>query len=72
MHEGFQGSFPDSDERLLYGTDWSMIGQEERFPKLLPQLLSLDIMAPVPERWDMTTIRSIRSCSGTPHVFSGG
>src|SRR5439155_652161 len=32
--KAFKEHFHDSDERLLYGTDWSMIAQEERFPKL--------------------------------------
>ena len=32
--KAFKEHFPDSHERLLYGTDWSMIAQEERFPKL--------------------------------------
>jgi predicted TIM-barrel fold metal-dependent hydrolase len=41
----FKDRFPDSDERLLYGTDWSMIGQEERFPKLFASKPFPDIMA---------------------------
>ena len=36
----FKDRFPDSDERLLYGTDRSMIGQEERFPKLFSEAVS--------------------------------
>jgi predicted TIM-barrel fold metal-dependent hydrolase len=41
----FKDRFPGSDERLLYGTDWSMIGQEERFPKLFSPKPFPDIMA---------------------------
>jgi predicted TIM-barrel fold metal-dependent hydrolase/tetratricopeptide (TPR) repeat protein len=40
----FKERFPDSDERLLYGTDWSMIGQEDRFPKLFSPKPFPDIM----------------------------
>jgi predicted TIM-barrel fold metal-dependent hydrolase len=40
----FKDRFPGSDERLLYGTDWSMIGQEERFPKLFSPKPFPDIM----------------------------
>ncbi len=40
----FKDHFPNSDERLLYGTDWSMIAQEERFPKLLSSRPFPDIM----------------------------
>ncbi len=40
----FKDRFPDSDERLLYGTDWSMIAQEERFPKLLAAKPFPDLM----------------------------
>jgi predicted TIM-barrel fold metal-dependent hydrolase len=43
--KAFKARFPDSDERLLYGTDWSMIAQEERFPKLLAAKPFPDIMA---------------------------
>jgi hypothetical protein len=40
----FKERFPASDERLLYGTDWSMIGQEDRFPKLFSPKPFPDIM----------------------------
>lgn len=40
----FREHFPNSDERLLYGTDWSMIAQEERFPKLLSSKPFPDLM----------------------------
>jgi predicted TIM-barrel fold metal-dependent hydrolase len=40
----FKDRFPDSDERLMYGTDWSMIGQEERFPKPFSSKPFPDIM----------------------------
>jgi predicted TIM-barrel fold metal-dependent hydrolase len=40
----FKDHFPNSDERLMYGTDWSMIAQEERFPKLLSSKPFPDIM----------------------------
>src|SRR5262249_13816422 len=35
--KAFKEHFPNSDERLLYGTDWSLIAQEERFPRLFTQ-----------------------------------
>jgi predicted TIM-barrel fold metal-dependent hydrolase len=40
----FKEHFPNSDERLLYGTDWSMIAQEERFPKLFSSKPFPDLM----------------------------
>src|SRR5262245_66023314 len=40
----FKDRFPGSDERLLYATDWSMIGQEDRFPKLFSPKPFPDIM----------------------------
>jgi predicted TIM-barrel fold metal-dependent hydrolase len=40
----FKDRFPDSDERLMYGTDWSMIGQEERFPRPFSSKPFPDIM----------------------------
>jgi predicted TIM-barrel fold metal-dependent hydrolase len=40
----FKDRFPDSAERLMYGTDWSMIGQEERFPKPFSSKPFPDIM----------------------------
>ena len=48
--KAFKEHFPNSDERLLYGTDWSMIAQEERFPKLFssrpfPDLMTLFLRA---------------------------
>jgi predicted TIM-barrel fold metal-dependent hydrolase len=43
--KAFKDRFPGSDERLLYGTDWSMIGQEDRFPKLFSPKPFPDIMA---------------------------
>ena len=42
--KAFKDRFPGSEERLLYGTDWSMIGQEERFPKLFSPKPFPDIM----------------------------
>src|SRR5262249_41780107 len=42
--KAFKEHFPDSDERLLYGTDWSMIAQEERFPKLFSSRPFPDVM----------------------------
>ena len=42
--KAFKEHFPNSDERLLYGTDWSMIAQEDRFPKLLSSKLFPDVM----------------------------
>ena len=42
--KAFKEHFPDSDERLLYGTDWSMVGQEERFPKLFSSKPFPDLM----------------------------
>jgi predicted TIM-barrel fold metal-dependent hydrolase len=42
--KAFKDHFPNSDERLLYGTDWSMIAQEERFPKLISSRPFPDIM----------------------------
>jgi predicted TIM-barrel fold metal-dependent hydrolase len=42
--KAFKEQFPNSDERLLYGTDWSMIAQEERFPKLLSSRPFPDLM----------------------------
>jgi len=33
--KAFREKFPASAERLMYGTDWSMIGKDEGFPKLL-------------------------------------
>jgi predicted TIM-barrel fold metal-dependent hydrolase len=42
--KAFKEHFPDSDERLLYGTDWSMIAQEERFPKLSSSRPFPDVM----------------------------
>jgi predicted TIM-barrel fold metal-dependent hydrolase len=42
--KAFKEQFPNSDERLLYGTDWSMIAQEERFPKLFSSRPFPDLM----------------------------
>jgi len=42
--KAFKEHFPNSDERLLYGTDWSMIAQEERFPKLFSSRPFPDLM----------------------------
>jgi predicted TIM-barrel fold metal-dependent hydrolase len=42
--KAFKEHFPNSDERLLYGTDWSMIAQEDRFPKLLSSKPFPDVM----------------------------
>jgi predicted TIM-barrel fold metal-dependent hydrolase len=42
--KAFKEHFPDSDERLLYGTDWSMVAQEERFPKLFSPRPFPDVM----------------------------
>lgn len=42
--KAFKAHFPASDERLLYGTDWSMIAQEERFPKLFSSKPFPDMM----------------------------
>ena len=42
--KAFKEHFPNSDERLLYGTDWSMIAQEERFPKLFSSKPFPDLM----------------------------
>jgi predicted TIM-barrel fold metal-dependent hydrolase len=42
--KAFKEHFPDSHERLLYGTDWSMIAQEERFPKLFSTKPFPDVM----------------------------
>jgi predicted TIM-barrel fold metal-dependent hydrolase len=42
--KAFKEHFPNSDERLLYGTDWSMIAQEERFPKLFSSRAFPDLM----------------------------
>jgi predicted TIM-barrel fold metal-dependent hydrolase len=42
--KAFKDRFPGSEERLLYGTDWSMIGQEERFPRLFSPKPFPDIM----------------------------
>ena len=42
--KAFKEHFPDSDQRLLYGTDWSMIAQEERFPKLFSSRPFPDVM----------------------------
>jgi predicted TIM-barrel fold metal-dependent hydrolase len=42
--KAFKEHFPTSDERLLYGTDWSMIAQEERFPKLFSSRPFPDLM----------------------------
>jgi len=42
--KAFKEHFHDSDERLLYGTDWSMIAQEERFPKLFSSRPFPDVM----------------------------
>jgi hypothetical protein len=42
--KAFKEHFPDSHERLLYGTDWSMIAQEERFPKLFSSRPFPDVM----------------------------
>jgi predicted TIM-barrel fold metal-dependent hydrolase len=42
--KAFKEHFPNSDERLLYGTDWSMIAQEERFPRLLSPKPFPDVM----------------------------
>ena len=43
--KAFKEHFPNSDERLLYGTDWSMIAQEDRFPKLLSSKPFPDVMS---------------------------
>ena len=42
--KAFKEHFPNSHERLLYGTDWSMIAQEERFPRLLSSKPFPDVM----------------------------
>jgi predicted TIM-barrel fold metal-dependent hydrolase len=42
--KAFKEHFPGSEERLLYGTDWSMIAQEERFPKLFSSRPFPDVM----------------------------
>jgi len=42
--KAFKEHFPDSDKRLLYGTDWSMIAQEDRFPRLLSSKPFPDVM----------------------------
>ena len=42
--KAFKEHFPDSDERLLYVTDWSMVAQEERFPKLFSPRPFPDVM----------------------------
>jgi len=42
--KAFKEHFPNSDERLLYGTDWSMIAQEDRFPRLLSSKSFPDVM----------------------------
>jgi predicted TIM-barrel fold metal-dependent hydrolase len=42
--KAFKEHFPDSDQRLLYGTDWSMIAQEERFPRLFSSKPFPDVM----------------------------
>ena len=42
--KAFKEHFPDSDERLLCGTDWSMVAQEERFPKLFSPRPFPDVM----------------------------
>jgi predicted TIM-barrel fold metal-dependent hydrolase len=42
--KAFKEHFPGSEERLLYGTDWSMIAQEERFPKLFSSKPFPDVM----------------------------
>jgi predicted TIM-barrel fold metal-dependent hydrolase len=42
--KAFKEHFPNSDERLLYGTDWSMIAQEERFPRLFSSKPFPDVM----------------------------
>jgi predicted TIM-barrel fold metal-dependent hydrolase len=33
--KAFRDRFPSSAERLMYGTDWSMIGKDEGFPRML-------------------------------------
>src|SRR5262250_943061 len=42
--KAFKEHFPNSDERLLHGTDWSMIAQEERFPRLFSPKPFPDVM----------------------------
>ena len=42
--KAFKEHFPNSHERLLYGTDWSMIAQEERFPRLFSSKPFPDVM----------------------------
>jgi predicted TIM-barrel fold metal-dependent hydrolase len=42
--KAFKEHFPNSHERLLYGTDWSMIAQEERFLRLLSSKPFPDVM----------------------------
>jgi hypothetical protein len=42
--KAFKEHFPDSHKRLLYGTNWSIIAQEERFPKLFSSRPFPDVM----------------------------
>jgi predicted TIM-barrel fold metal-dependent hydrolase len=41
----FKENFKDSADRLMYGTDWSMIAQSDHFPKLLSSQPFPDLMA---------------------------
>jgi hypothetical protein len=61
--KAFKEHFPNSDERLLYGTDWSMIAQEERFPKLFSSRPFPDLMILFLRAADTMMPRLRGSCS---------